>query len=148
MNQAFKTFVIILLLCTTMFAGCATDEEKKLSHFKKGQAYFEKGEYKAALLEYKNAVKIDPRFIAANLEMAKTQVNLGDAGGAYRSYRRVSELAPDNLEARIALVKFYLLERKLDEAASDIDFILQKETAEPRGALVARGAAGTRRKTA
>ena len=40
---------------------------------------------------------------------------------------RTSELAPDNLEARIALVKFYLLQRKLDEAANDIEFILQKE---------------------
>ena len=42
-------------------------------------------------------------------------------------YLRTPELAPDNLEARVALVKFYLLQRKLNEAASDIDFILQKE---------------------
>ena len=148
MHQALKAFVIILLLCATIFTGCASEEEKKLSHFKKGQAYFEKGEYKAALLEYKNAVKIDPRFIAANLEMAKTQVSLGDAGGAYKSYRRVSELAPDNLEARIALVTFYLLERKLDESANDIELHIAKGTPEPRGTHVACRAARARRKTA
>ena len=82
MSKAPTRFCALLLLAILIFNGCASDEEKKLSHLKKGQAYFEKGEYKAALLEYKNAVKIDPRYVTANLEMAKTQLKLGDVGGA------------------------------------------------------------------
>ena len=94
MNKNFTGFGVLLLLAIFIFTGCASDEEKKLSHFKKGQAYAAKGEYKAALLEYQNAVKIDPKYIAATLELAKTQLALGDSGGAYTSYLKIFGAGP------------------------------------------------------
>jgi Tfp pilus assembly protein PilF len=43
------------------------------------------------------------------------------------------------LEARIALVKFYLLQRKLSEAANNIDSILQKEPQNIKALLLLAG---------
>jgi len=37
--------------------GCSSDEDKKVDHYQKGKQYFDKGEYKSAVLELKNAVE-------------------------------------------------------------------------------------------
>ena len=120
-------FGALLLLVILIFSGCATDEEKKLSHLKKGQAYFENGKYREARIEFKNAIQIDPRYLEANIQLAETEVRLGDAGSAYRVYLRVAELDPDNLEAQLALAKFLLLGKNHAEAGEKIDAVLQKE---------------------
>ena len=62
MYQLKKVFITILFM-SIVVSGCASDEEKKQSHLEKGQAYFDKGEYKSAELELKNAVQIDPRYL-------------------------------------------------------------------------------------
>ena len=49
--------VILLAL-----AGCSSKEDKKQSHFTQGKEYFDKGEFKAAKIELKNAIQIDPKF--------------------------------------------------------------------------------------
>jgi len=54
---------LTIVLMLTMVWGCSSDEEKKLAHFEKGNAYFEKGGYKSAELDFKNAVQIDPEFV-------------------------------------------------------------------------------------
>ena len=73
MKTGVIRFSAFLMLFIFILAGCASEEEKKQSHFKKGQAYFENGHYKEAQLEFKNAIRIDPRYLAANIQLAKTK---------------------------------------------------------------------------
>jgi hypothetical protein len=53
-----KQLLIFILFTITITSGCASDEEKKLSHFEKGRSYLEAGEYKSAVLEFKNAIQV------------------------------------------------------------------------------------------
>ena len=46
--KRFFQAVIIFTLTTLALTGCASDEEKLAGHMEKGNAYFEKGEYKSA----------------------------------------------------------------------------------------------------
>ena len=57
-----KALGVVLLIAALAFYGCSSDEEKKLSHLEKGKQYFEKGEYKSAQIEFKNAIQIDPDY--------------------------------------------------------------------------------------
>ena len=52
MGRLKKTLVFAALAALVVY-GCASQEEKKQSHFEKGKAYFEKGEYKSARIEFK-----------------------------------------------------------------------------------------------
>ena len=81
--------VVLMLL---IIWGCSSDEEKKLSHFEKGNAYFEEGSYKSAELEFKNAVQIDPEYVAAHVKLGETYLKLGNSQGAFRTYSRVVQL--------------------------------------------------------
>jgi Tfp pilus assembly protein PilF len=57
MDRIFK--LVVILVASFAIYACSSDEEKKVSHFERGKAYFEKGEYKSAELEFKNAIQID-----------------------------------------------------------------------------------------
>ena len=74
-----KVFFMFSLITTLVISGCSSNEEKKASHFQKGAAYLEQGDYNSARLEYKNAVRLDPDFVAAHLKLGDTSLKLGHA---------------------------------------------------------------------
>ena len=69
MLRSKAVFLVILMISLILFS-CASDEEKKAAHFEKGLAYFEKGDYKAARLEFKNAIQIDAKYTQAYQKLA------------------------------------------------------------------------------
>jgi len=85
MGRLKQFFIIIFFVYIAMY-GCSSDEEKKVSHLKKGRAYFDKGEYKSALLEFKNAVQIDPEYIEAYINLGETYLKSANPQEAFRAY--------------------------------------------------------------
>ncbi|HET98113.1 MAG TPA: hypothetical protein ENN98_05400, partial [Desulfurivibrio alkaliphilus] len=57
--RSFPIFLILALLLAALSAGCGNPEQKKQAHYDKGLEYAEKGEHRAAILEFRNAVRID-----------------------------------------------------------------------------------------
>ncbi len=91
-----RLLLLLLWIFAVVYSGCASEEEKKLSHFEKATAYFEKGEYKSAKIEFKSAIQIDPGWVEAQQKLGETNLKLGDARGALSAYLKVAELNPDN----------------------------------------------------
>ena len=62
--RSVKTRTIgICMALTAVLAGCTRDPQVlKKRDVEKGDAYFQKGKYNEAVIEYANAVKIDPRY--------------------------------------------------------------------------------------
>ena len=126
MGRMKIVLLMFLFVFATMF-GCSSDEEKKVTFLEKGKGYFEKGEYKSAELEFKNAIQIDSKYIEAHTKQGETQLRLGNPQGAFKSYAMVAQLDPDNTEAQLKLATFYLLGNKLKESRKKVDAILSKE---------------------
>ncbi len=112
----FKHIVFMVLSAFIIISGCTSDEEKKLSHFEKGKAYFEKGEYKSAELELKNVIQIDPRHIEAHEKLGEIYLKLGNPRGAFSEYSTVAKLDPENIDANLKLATFFLLGKKIKES--------------------------------
>jgi Tfp pilus assembly protein PilF len=81
MRNRMTQVVVLLMILALMITGCSSDEEKKASHLEKGKSYFEKGEYKSAELEFRNAIQIDPEFVDAYERLGETYLRLGDPRG-------------------------------------------------------------------
>ena len=126
MKRVHMLFLAFLMAAVALSA-CSSDEQKKQSHFAKGKEYFDKGEYKSARIEFKNAVQIDPRFAQAHLMLGETSLKLGDAQDAFRSYSAVAEIEPANTEAQLKLATFLLLGQKYPDARKRVDDILARE---------------------
>ena len=126
MKRAHMVFIAFLMAAVALSA-CSSDEQKKQSHFAKGKEYFDKGEYKSARIEFKNAIQIDSRFARAHLMLGETSLKLGDAQDAFRSYSAVAEIEPTNTEAQLKLATFLLLGQKYPDARKRVDDILARE---------------------
>ena len=137
-----KTGFLSILTVAMILYGCASDEEKKLAHFEKGKAYFEKGDYKAAIIEFKNATQIDPKYKEVYSHLGQAYLKAGDLRGAFRAYAILAELDPDNTEAQLNLSRFLMLGRQFAESREKIDAILNKEPDNIEALLMLAGLLG------
>jgi len=123
--------VRLLLSCSLLAAlltGCTRDPNaKKQKYFDSGQNYFAQGQYREAVIQYSNAVQIDPRFAAAHAQLAQAYLKLGDTQRAYNELSRTLELAPDNYRAHTDLANLLTGARRPDGTAFP-EYLTQAKT--------------------
>ena len=119
----------IRLIAITMAAliglvSCSRDPNVvKKRYFESGNKYFEKGRYREASIQYRNAIKRDPKYGAAYYKLALTSLKGGDYGGAVAQLRRAIELvskdSPDHWDAVVKLTEIYLQVATRDKTYMD-----------------------------
>jgi tetratricopeptide (TPR) repeat protein len=113
-----------ILLFLFVWAGCAGKEEKMAAHFEKGVAYFDKGEYKAAVIEFRNTIQINPEHVAAHLRLGETYLRLEKLPLAYKQYSTVVGLDPSNIPGLVKLAIFDLHSGKYGNARAHLNGVL------------------------
>lgn len=113
MNRS--TAVRVLLLCSVLapfLTGCSRDPNvRKQKYFSSGENYFALGKYREAMIQYANAIQIDPRFVRAHAKLAQALLKLGDNNRAFQELNRTVELDPDNAVARTDLANLLITVR-------------------------------------
>ena len=72
------TLAMALICACLMPLSCSKNPEKaKAKYLAEGQKYMKKGQYGDAAIEFRNALRIDPRFVDAYYQLA--QAELGPA---------------------------------------------------------------------
>src|SRR5689334_6318533 len=89
-SSAFKgllgTLVLALLTC-----GCFGDPHAKiLKYTQSGDSYAAAGKLSEAVIEYRNAIQLDPRAAAVRVKLAEIYVQQGDAAKALDEYVRAA----------------------------------------------------------
>ena len=70
---AAKSTVFLVALGPLVLAGCnRNDAARKQEFFESGSAYYQKGKYSEAAIQFRNAVQIDARFGEARAALAGT----------------------------------------------------------------------------
>ena len=85
-------------------------------YYAEGNAALDKKQYPEAILGYRNAIKIDPRFGEARYKLAQALLASGDLANAAREYVRAAELLPENLDAHLNAARYLLLGREFEQA--------------------------------
>src|ERR1035441_5896828 len=106
-------FVAVMLAVLVGLASCSRDPNVvKKRYLESGNKYFDKGRYKEASIQYRNALKRDQKYGAAHYKLALVSIKLNDVGGAVTSLRRAVELIPaeqpDHWDAVVKLADLYL----------------------------------------
>ena len=109
--------VITLLAAATLFAGCSRNPEvRKKKFLDSGNAYFDKGQYREANIEYQNAIQVDPKFADAHYRLAQSLMKQGDFSHAYQELVRAVEFDPSNWKAQLDLGNLLLAGRQFQQA--------------------------------
>ncbi len=86
-----------------------------------GFSYFKKGDYKTAILKYKEAIDKDPNtplLPAIERDMGIVYYTRGDMEQAVVHFKKSVELAPDFVESHYRLGQSYLKQRRYNNAAA------------------------------
>jgi tetratricopeptide (TPR) repeat protein len=120
--------VAVMLAVLVGLASCSRDPNVvKKRYLESGNKYFDKGRYKEASIQYRNALKRDQKYGAAYYKLALVSLRVGDTGGAASALRRAVELIPkdqpDYWDATVKLSEVYLAFGKNDKGKLDKELL-------------------------
>src|ERR1700730_14800385 len=122
------TLAIILFSVAGALCSCVRDPQKaKAKYLAEGQTYMKKGKFGDAAIEFRNALRLDPRFVDAYYQLAQADLAQHDWREAYVSLQKAIELDPGRLDARLDRGRLYLAARQFKDAEDEANFILQRQ---------------------
>ncbi len=121
-----RSLLQILFAATLLCTGCASDEERLAEHLARADAYLESGSTRAAMIELRAALKLQPQSGEINERIAHVLQSDGAFADAVFFLREAQRLGPRRVEpvlAEIPLVVGTDLERAkhLVERALELD---------------------------
>jgi len=125
LGKRAHTIAAVVMLAAAL-AGCSAGARKD-RYFKRAERFYEGGRYQAALVEYMNVLRLDPRHAEALRKAGFCQLRQGDGVRALRFLMGAREVDPDNLEVRLQIGKLLVLARRPDRAREEALFILEKD---------------------
>src|ERR1700722_15816940 len=122
-----------LTLGLVFLAACSTDPNvRKLQYVNSEKKYFDKGKFQEAIVEFRNAVEIDPRFATAHYQLARSYLKLRNPGAAYGELKETVPLDPKNLDAQLELASLLVARRQFDRAQSAANSVLKADPTNAR----------------
>jgi tetratricopeptide (TPR) repeat protein len=129
-RQNFVTCVLCLLLALSAGACARDPEARKQRFFESGTKYFDAGKYREAVIEYQNAIQIDPRFGAARQRLAESLEKLNQHSQALEEYVRAADLLPEDVKLQVTAGNYLLAARRFDDAKVKAEFVLERNPRE------------------
>ena len=126
-NRLAHVALISLLLLAV--SACSTPEKKKEQHYLKAMEYIKKAEDKAAVLELRNAIQIDPKYAEARYQLGLLYLKQNDPRNAFAELQRTAGLDPNNLDAGVKVAEFLLISNNKPESRKYVDQVLKKDPA-------------------
>lgn len=120
--------VAALIIVVVYLASCSRDPQKaKAKYLSAGQNYMKRGQYGDASIEFRNALRLDPRFVEAYYQLALADLAQHEWSTAYASLEKAIELDPTRLDARLDRGRLYLAARQFRQAGDEANFILERD---------------------
>ncbi|MFQ5561493.1 MAG: tetratricopeptide repeat protein [Nitrospinota bacterium] len=99
--------LIPALFVILSFFSCSKDKgESYQKHFEKGEAYLKQEKFDEAVIEFKNAVKIDPDNGLGHYKLGMAYVRKGNVPGLQQGFKELTkavERNPELLDAQMKL---------------------------------------------
>ncbi len=121
--------------------SCGGDPVKaKLRFIESGRNYVKKKEYASATIQFRNALKIDPRFAEAYYDLAKSELAQEHWMTGYAALEKAIELEPNRVDMRLERSRLYLGANKFPQAEEDAKFAVQNDPGNPEAYRLLGGA--------
>ena len=128
MKLALLTQGISLILALVALASCTSDPNKlKHEYLASGEHFYQQGKYQEAVIQFRNALDIDPRLAAAHLQLGRTYLALKNRDAAYREINESATLDPSNSNVQLELASVLLIRGQLEPAQSLAKKVLASE---------------------
>src|SRR6266540_2151531 len=151
LNNPLNPRVVLLIALALLPVACSNPEVQKQRHFERGNQYAAEKRDQFAVIEYANAVRLDPKFGEARLKLAQTYERMNNPRAALPEFIRAADALPADRDAQIKATQILLLGRRFEDAKArattlltrnpkDVDALLLRANAmamlkDPAGAI-------------
>jgi len=127
-NSITVAILVALLAATIAMPGCSRDPNiRKRKYLQSAQQYFDKGQNSEAMIQYMNALQVDPQYAEAHYGLAQVNLRLGAWTTAFTELSRTIELQPDNLNAQLDLGNLQLAAHDYKAAMERAELVSAKD---------------------
>ena len=117
MSRSLKFSVALLALLLGGAAACSRDpEQAKRAYMESGNRYFQQKQYREAIVEYRNVLRLDAKSGEARKQLATSYLQTGDPVNALREQMRAADLLPNDLGVQVEAGKMLLLLGRFEDA--------------------------------
>lgn len=125
MNRLGRVLVAAALLTG---AACSKDPvAQKQAYLASGNAYVEEGKFAEAIIEYRNALQIDPKLGDAQKRLAEAYASTGDLQRAFEAWVRAADLLPADTETQLTAATYLLAANRAEDALPRIDSVIAQD---------------------
>jgi len=139
-SQRTARIASLLAILPVLLAACGGAQSRFADHMKRGDAYYAKGEYTQASLEFRNAMQIDPKNSVARVAAGRAAEKLGQFRNALGLYQAEVDANPQDIEAHAGLGRLLVFGGAPQRAVDAVDPAIAKHP-EDASLLVVRGSA-------
>jgi len=137
MRSSLSLLIAALALVLGLLPGCSRDPNvQKQRHLASGKRYAEQGKHREAVIEFLNAIKLDPNLVEAHYRLALEAWKLGDISATLMELQRVVLLNPNHLDAQAAIGKVEVAAGNTKTAKEKADFVLARNPDHVEGLLL------------
>jgi len=132
MKTTYVRLLAGVLVGVAFLGGCTGNpNERKHKYFESGQRYYDKGKYREAVIQFGNAIQVDPAYADAHYQRAQAYLKLQQGRPAFQDLTRTIELQSDNYAARLDLANLLIGANEFKQAQEQTDLLLQKQPGNP-----------------
>jgi tetratricopeptide (TPR) repeat protein len=95
-------------------------------HFASAQEWLQRNKPEEAVIEFRNAIQLDPRFANAHFELGKLQLKKGEVVSGFQSLLLAVKYDPENREANLNIAEILLRGGRFTDAHAKAEAILNK----------------------
>ena len=97
-------------MLAVVLSGCRGDANQRKKKFLEiGNKSYNKGDYKAAAINYRRAIQEDNKFAEAYYRLGLNALKAGSAGDAVQNLQRAFTIAPENSDAGAKLAEIFIV---------------------------------------
>ena len=115
-KSIFFSFLIVSSFCSTMKADSLKNKDLAIHYFMQGEFLLNQGNYALAVLEFQDALDIDPNASTIHVSIADAYRRLGRSKRAEDHLKIAIDLDPKDISGRELLGQLYLLNRRYELA--------------------------------
>ncbi len=124
LSAAIRCGVIGLLMAAAI--GCADADELARRHLAQGEQYVAEQDYAKAVVEFRNAVKNNPKSGLARLKLGQAYLRIGNLRNAVRELARAADLMPDDRAIQLQAGNALLVAGDYEYARTIAERLLQQ----------------------
>lgn len=109
----------LALLSLLVFVGCGSSKTAE-EHLADAQILQQSGNWSGAILEYKNAVQLDPNNKDGRVGLGHAHLELGDFDSGLKELKRARSLGANDTETTLAITRALIILGNNDEAATEL----------------------------